>query len=120
MATKPKKERDSNHRLDVSDEGFEMMVKAISLLSLERRSFANLKTVVTEALESIHEVEAWEVQAFKEALPVIGPISVHIRMRPEEKGKLLKAKAEFCKLLEEDCGVRELVVFCCYWILNRN
>ena len=80
-----KRTRSSVHRLYVSDEAMEVMIRAIADLSRTNRRFETLRDVVVHVLNSAPEIADGTIERFRDLLPLDGQTRIFLRVIVERE-----------------------------------
>lgn len=113
-----KQARSSVNTISVDQGVFELMVSAISRLSLKTKRFESLGSVVSTAISEYDHVPPPYVQMLPEPNTFGGSIKVHFRLRESYRPSMARMKAHLADAGRSDCTLRDLIVVCCLLTLN--
>lgn len=111
-----RKTKFSVHRLYVSDDAMELMIRAIANLSRANRRFETLRDVVLHVLNTAPEIADETIERFRDLLPLDGQTRIFLRVNQDEAAALEELKDELTARSLHTCNVRDAVCFCCLQI----
>lgn len=112
------RERSKVKAISVDQGVFELMVSAISRLSLKTKRFETLGSVVSTAISEYDHVPRSYVRMLPEPNTFGGSIKVHFRLRASYRPSIDRMKAHLADAGRSDCTLRDLIVVCCLLTLN--
>lgn len=112
--------RSTVHRVRVNGPTFEVMVKAVASLSVERQRFQTLRDVVFKAASSEFHLSARSVNAFKALQPTDGELVIYFRVTASEWMLFENFKAKLSARLGSEGTTRDVLCVCCLLQLNQT
>lgn len=108
------------HELLMGEQPFAIIADAIRVLTVERLKFQRLKDVIVEAINVPPRPTDEQVELFKAQLPLDGRVRIYLRLSRPLNARLDVIKTDLCRKLGDNCGVREVVIFCALSIAQRK
>ena len=108
------------HELLLGEQPFAIIAEAIRVLTVERLKFQRLRDVILEAIKDPPKPMDEQVALFKNQFPLDGHVRIYLRLSRSLNSELEALKMDLCQKLDENCGVRETVIFCALSIAQRK
>jgi len=112
------RERSKVKAISVDEGVFELMVSAISRLSLRTKRFETLGSVVSTALAEFDHVPPSCIQMLPAASTFGGSIRVHYRLHERHRPSMERMKGLLAQSGRSDCSLRDLIIVCCLLTLS--